>query len=485
MKLYNKVGDELYIIYHYDEDIETGDTLLIWDEREGRGLLAYVISHEFITLEGTLDELIKNELIEHTFKVFEYGEKFSSQLLGDISNMKIAKAKIRMEIKDDKIDFWSGWIPTRDVKIERLGYDKLIEKMDLKSIKKRILIGISPDGDKVYIDGSYLQGINIITGEKGSGKSHLAKTILVDLIKNGGKAVIIDLNNEYSGLRISKDGYRSDLFNKIIVLRPGDIEGGMKFTLDYIGIKVMQYILNKILELPDHSTRIFTSIWNFIQKRGEELTLSKLINLASSKTIVPHEGVRDAIVSRLMILSSMGILTDDYKKSTDLRKLLFEELKGGGALIINLKGLDYQTMLVTVQIIISKLSEILEKVSDAVFLFIEEAQLYIRRTEWLNLVTRVRHLGLFQFYITNTPRSLIPEVIDQADNLFLYRLSDEEDVKYLTPIARMDSRSLRELSSSIPYRRFILFGKASKNYPITVDNIEIPYITAGVTKKIW
>jgi len=109
----------------------------------------------------------------------------------------------------------------------------------------------------------------------------------------------------------------------------------------------------------------------------------------------------------------------------------------------------------------------------------------MRRTEWIDLVTRVRHLGLFQVYITNTPRSLPPEVIDQTDNLFLYRLSDEDDVRFLTPMARMDSKSLSELSSSIPYRRFILFGKASNFYPLTVENVSLPYVIAGEMKKLW
>lgn len=471
MMLFDKHGDELYILYKYDEKIETGDTLLVWDEREERGLLAYVIGHEYLASNKILEELV--------YKSPEYSRKDEALI-----SMRIAKAKIRMEINRNIITFWTGWIPTRDARISRIPYRELIKLLGLAKPKKRVLIGYSlDDGEKIYIDGVNLQGITIITGEKGSGKSHLAKTILIDIIRNGGKAVVIDLNNEYSGLRIWKDGVRSDLFDKIVVMRPS--QDGLCFTLDYIGIRVMQIILNKILGLPEHSTRVFSLIWNLIENRGENLSLDNIIKYVNNRQLIPNDSVRDAILSRLSILASMGLLTDDPERAVDIRKIISKRLKDGGALIINLRGIDYQTVLATIQIVISKLSEILERSSEALFLFIEEAQLYVRRTEWIDLVTRVRHLGLYQVYITNTPRALLPEVIDQTDNLFLYRLSDEEDVRFLTPIARMDSKSLSELSNSIPYRRFILFGKASNYYPLMAENIGLPYVMAGETKKIW
>ena len=480
MKLYNKVGDELYILYHYKEGLETGDSLLIWDGEARRGLLSYVIGHEFITVSGMLDELIKREIVEKEYNIMEYSSEELSKLLSGVSSLKIAKAKIIMEVKDGEVTFWSGWIPTREVSIKRLSHNDLTRILMLDKRNVDILIGESLDESEVYIDGADLQGINIITGEKGSGKSHLAKTLLTNIIKAGGKAIVIDLNNEYSGLRVYENGNKSDLFDKIIVLRPGTDE--FCFKTSEVGLKVMQVILGSILNLPDRSTQVFTTVWKWLESRGMEPTLKNITDTVNRLNI--HESIKDAIISRLSLLESMGLIRD-IEETTDLYNLIFGRLREGGALIINLRGLDYQTMLVAIQILISKIAEILERSSEGIFIFIEEAQLYMRRTEWLNLITRVRHLGLYQFYITNTPKSIPPEAIEQADNLFLYRLSDEDDVRYVTSIARMDARSLRELANSIPYRRFILFGKASKYYPITVNNIKIPYITAGMTKRIW
>ncbi|HEW94225.1 MAG TPA: hypothetical protein ENF47_05930, partial [Thermoprotei archaeon] len=111
MKLYNKVGDELYILYHYKEGLETGDSLLIWDGEARRGLLSYVIGHEFITVSGILDELIKREIVEKEYNIMEYSSEELSKLLSGVSSLKIAKAKIIMEVKDGEVTFWSGWIP--------------------------------------------------------------------------------------------------------------------------------------------------------------------------------------------------------------------------------------------------------------------------------------------------------------------------------------------------------------------------------------
>ena len=480
MKLYNKYRDELFILYHYEESLETGDSLLIWDEDAERGLIALITSHELLGSGGVLDELARQVLAEHTFALEEHMDDQLKKLMSDMFNLKIAKAKIRMEIKDGNIGFWSGWIPTRSASVKRLSFSELLKYLGIDEKIISISVGETSEGEMV-LDAEALQGINIIVGEKGSGKSYLAKVLLSQLIKKRAKAIVIDLNNEYSGLRYYQDGDKSDINTMIHVYSLSPSGNRMRFTLDYIGLNVMQIILNKILDLPEHSTRVFGKLWSQVRKRYNHVSLSEL---SKALEIERNENVRNAIQSRLEILLSMGIVTDDPEDSLNIESAL-NRLDEGGCMVINLKGVDYQTTLVIIQILISKLSDILEKSSETIFLFIEEAQLYMRETEWINLVTRVRHLGLFQTYITNTPKSLIPHVIDQADNLFLFRLSDEEDIRYLTPIARMDSATLNELAKSLPYRKFLVFGKISRHYPILTNNLKINYITAGEAKKLW
>ena len=144
MKLYDKRGDELYILYHYSEELETGDTLLIWDDRYDRGLLAYVVSHEYITTMNVLEELVKLELSEYSGGESEAINQ-EGHSLEALSMVKIAKAKIRMEISRGMLTLWTGWIPTRDVKISKIPYRELVKILGLKKLSRRVLIGKSPD----------------------------------------------------------------------------------------------------------------------------------------------------------------------------------------------------------------------------------------------------------------------------------------------------------------------------------------------------
>ena len=63
---------------------------------------------------------------------------------------------------------------------------------------------------------------------------------------------------------------------------------------------------------------------------------------------------------------------------------------------------------------------------------------YLDVADWMEIVTLMRHLGLWQFYITNTP-SAIPElIIRQADNLFLFHLDLEDDIGRIAQSRGMD-----------------------------------------------
>lgn len=57
----------------------------------------------------------------------------------------------------------------------------------------------------------HFQGINVIVGIKGTGKSHVAKTILLALLDEGAKCVVFDINDEYSGLARLPEGGESPL----------------------------------------------------------------------------------------------------------------------------------------------------------------------------------------------------------------------------------------------------------------------------------
>ena len=60
--------------------------------------------------------------------------------------------------------------------------------------------------------------LNIITGRKECGKSHLSKMLVKTLLEHGGYIIVFDLNNEYQGLAYNKDKSPSNISNRLIRL---------------------------------------------------------------------------------------------------------------------------------------------------------------------------------------------------------------------------------------------------------------------------
>jgi DNA helicase HerA-like ATPase len=58
-------------------------------------------------------------------------------------------------------------------------------------------LGRTLTGQNFYIEGQDLEKVNVVTGVKGSGKSHLAKVILLQLIEQGAPCIVFDINREY------------------------------------------------------------------------------------------------------------------------------------------------------------------------------------------------------------------------------------------------------------------------------------------------
>jgi hypothetical protein len=68
--------------------------------------------------------------------------------------------------------------------------------------------------------------------------------------------------------------------------------------------------------------------------------------------------------------------------------------------------------------------------------------MYLRETDWSDTVTRMRHLGTYQLWMTNTPTGIRQLVIRQADNLFLFHLTEPGGLEHITPATRIDPETL-------------------------------------------
>jgi len=269
MHILTKSRDEIYLVYHPDEKIEVGESLKIVDTRENRGLIVQVIELNLVDLPGILEDIVRREAIRTRAKIEEITSHEVQKILVDIKNMKIAKTKIRYEIRNGKIVPWSGWTPSRSSEISSINTSELIKSLDIVG-KRNIVAGINIfDGSDFIVNAYDLQGINVIVGKKGTGKSHLAKTLLLGLIDNGAKIVVFDINDEYSNLKYRIDNTKSKYHDKIITLEPNPPKDSkyipLKFTLPYIGLEVFYSVMIDVLKLPEASAATLREVCNDLE----------------------------------------------------------------------------------------------------------------------------------------------------------------------------------------------------------------------------
>lgn len=488
MQLFRKIGDEVYFVYSPDENVEVGDNLKIIDMNANRGILAQVIELNLIDLPGILTDILRREVSNSIVSLTEIKSNAMEPVI-DIRNMRIARAKIRKEIIIENgieiFSSWSGWTPSRACTIKKISPSEVVSKMNI-GVKYQIEIG-NPinENTTIKISAMDLQGINIIVGKKGSGKSHLSKILLLGIIDHGAKAIVFDINDEYSGLRFMENGCKSKYYDKIITLEPNPTEESqytpLKFTLEYIGLNVFYRVLTEALGLPEASAYTFRNIWIDLEETGS-LDLESIYYRAV-KNLSPK--ITGAITRRIETIGSTGIITSDEDECTRIEDLL-SRIDEGGALIINLKAKGSPIQEIVVQTILSKVEDLLEnEKTKPLFIFAEEAHLYLERTAWINLVTRMRHLGAYQFYMTNTPQSIDEIVIRQADNIFIFNLTDRRDIWHIIPAAKIDEETIQTIVKSLPPKQCLIIGTATKEYPFIIETKKLPYITAGKTRLLW
>ncbi|HXV42440.1 MAG TPA: DUF87 domain-containing protein, partial [Anaerolineae bacterium] len=100
------------------------------------------------------------------------------------------------EMNLNRWEQWDGWIPTRDVIVERTS-DEEVFANSTRDLGHRLQLGYTLTGQPFYVEGQDLEKVNVVTGVKGSGKSHLSKVLLMQLVHQGAPCVVFDINREY------------------------------------------------------------------------------------------------------------------------------------------------------------------------------------------------------------------------------------------------------------------------------------------------
>ena len=484
MKILSKSGDEIILLAVTNDFANKGDYFIIEDFSMDKKLLVQIYDEEYLSSQSLADEIVKDEVIgnystENIFDPLEINNL--SQIIRDV---RLFRTKIRASIDSyDNLSSDVDWIPSRvNSKILKISYSE-IKSLIKKNMQYPIPIGKSGSDNQFFeIYAEDLDGkLNIITGKKETGKSHLSKILIKHLIQYGAYVIVFDLNNEYSGLLSNNDGKPSSINDKILLLEPGN---GLKFDLRYCGKASISNMLKNALDMPAASLREFFRIWDSLENK-KMLGLDELGHAFSTWTI--NELVRDALLSRYHTINSSLLFSSNRpsEKGFQFEDLVKTKKKGAG-MIINMSRISPVVRRMIVELVMNKLIELLEKsLIPPIFIFAEEAHLYIRDTYWEDLITRMRHFGIYTTFITNQPDALNDTIYRQVDNIFLFNFTNDTDLEKISKVSLLDSSTIKSLVKTLSHRSCLSIGKVVSNLPMVVKIDPVNMITLGETKKFF
>ena len=460
------------------EEAKVGDYLVAAEE--GRSLVMQVYDERYLDIEGIEEEIAREEVLSASATGVTDDPTEMGAISTLIRDMRILVCKARGTISRGVLTPRVDWMPSRSKsRVSRLMVDELLGGV-ASGGRRKIRIGMVDAASEFSVSAESLDGrITVITGRKESGKSHLAKMLLRGLLQHGAYSIVFDLNDEYGTIGVLRDGSRIPLAGKVRVMRPGR---EMKFSLSSVGLRAITSLLLHSLEMPGTSLREFVKIWEQLESRGE-------LNLASLEAGIHqwrcNEFVRDALFARYHTLASCGLFTDDPDRQFDLREFLTGG-REGRSLVVSLSGVSPLNRRMVVELILSKLVELLERRDvPPVFLFAEEAHLYLRETYWEDLITRMRHFGVFTVFVTNQPDAIDQKIYRQVDNIFLYNFSSDSDLSLVAQASMADTDTVRAIVRTLPTRMCLLLGHAVNNLPIivSVDPFDSP--ASGTTRRFF
>jgi len=487
MRLYRKEGNTVHILSFPQEIVEKGDYLLIEDEKQKKALIAQVIDVQFANIPGILEELLRDtnnggndEPAQPSLSGQDFDPLDVNSHLTYIQDSRLLVCKIRAGLDNGQLSPSSTWLPSRSQSvIKPLPIAQLLKLVRINHMLP-IQLGEAKDNSAINIDATALDGkLNIVTGKKGTGKSHLSKLLALSLVNHGAPLIVLDLNGEYAHLGMGADGKKNEYSSRVHVLTPGD---NFKICLAQLKLRIALNILIHALNLPGTSAREFRRIWQHLDEKAS-LTLHELGEAIRNWRCNQH--VRDALYSRYYSLVNSGFFTDNMAEAFNFEDLT-QRMRGGAALVINLKDTLLVDRQIVVEYVLGKLVDLLaHQKLKAAFLFAEEAHLYLRETYWDDIVTRMRHFGVFTTFVTNQPDTIRESIYRQADNVFLFNFTNEHDLETVSRAAKVDAETVKSIARDLPTQHCLLLGSVVKDFPIVVRVKSLNVQTMGQTRLFF
>jgi DNA helicase HerA-like ATPase len=276
----------------------------------------------------------------------------------------------------------------------------------------------------------------------------------------------LDVNREYGGLP---------------EVRTYSVGKDFKLGVREIGVEALSVML-EAFGTPATSLLYFeTRLSKLFQEKKEFIGIDELISMAEEGEFYPTQSgyaadaVNRTLRSRLEALKLTGMVARSPLEASSFAGV-WKEIREGGAVAFDLSGLSTPARMGFAQALLRFLFALVEEEEKVPFVFFEEAHLYVTPQGIDALVTRARHTGITSFFITNTPTALPEGVLRAADNLFVFRLPLEEDIKWVAKSGN-DRGKLLDRSSESPSSTCLpSFGRDQRWIPPAKDG-KLVFIT--------
>ena len=482
MYLLTKESDDLAIVFAPEEKLRIGDNLNI------DGIVAQVIDIQFADLPGVLEHILRKSLIRKS-ETKEHIQPEVQSIIDSLTDQKLALAKIRGRLvetiskngKKKKV-FKTGLsefnISRARAKIVNLNQQELFDALDLCFPEICDFARTLSSDPKPFEIIAERLGINLITGMKGSGKSYSAKRLLLKLIERNVLTIVFDLNGEYLNLWKEDENTPNKYSQVFRILKPGlsratVFESPFLIPLNSISSGDFAHFFN----VPEGSST-FQKIFQFWRnKKNTHFDLNDFETYANN---ISNEAVKAALIGRIEAARALRIFGP-----SNLTNTISDMSKNGGVLVINLAQVGSWERGIVVDFVLRKLTQMGQLGTiQPISLFLEESQLYISQSKMINILTRMRHLGIFPTFITNDPRTLPDEVYSLLDNLIAFMFKNEDELKQLAKSGLIDKKSIEALKH-LEKRQCIVVGNVTSNYPIFLQiNPQKGVVMGGETKKL-
>ena len=486
MEIASIKGDTVLLLYHPAEsaaDVGQQFTILEVPDRT-EGLVVQVISNDSLEYIGLQQEMIQR-ILEQRAVVERLLDR--EEGMGEIKSLKLATAKIRKRVHDGQWLAWDGWIPTRHVDIVRIEASALLSK--ILPIPQFPLQSFAEfDGTAISFGGPRLNMVSVVTGVKGSGKSHLAKHLVLALEASGVPCVIFDINGEYVQLPNAQV-----------------LHWGQSFLprLSDVGYEMLETLIRTLYPFTPSSPseslfesrlpNIFNTRHQYCTNRNEPFTID--IPFLRRQTWGGGDYVENAIAHRLEMIDRMGLFWS-ASSANDANQSSLTDLYGnacnGQPIVFDMRKLSSSLKQALVRSVNKSLEQICDNETQAQsnrypFVFFEEAHFYISEANIVNLITRGRHIGIGSVFVTNTPKELPDTVFRQLDNLFLLSLTHKDDIRNVSKNSFTDEATIESFATRMPERHALIIGNVTDRYPLVVKVGPLPdnVPTSGRTRSTW